>query len=456
MTTYDTLLSLIMEHSRSDIGYDQAQRWTWLDKANRKIVPHKEGDCSAVTIGLCWLAGYAVPSANVASNQTCYTGNAYDLLHTAAGFKATPVAGWTVAQINAASVPGCPLLKDGHIMIKAPVAGDQWYSMNMDENGRITGGAAGDSTGNESSIRSLWMPSIGWQYIFTPPDAPAAGSSAAKTAATNTPTTSGASDTVTTVTQKTTPTPGPGLTSGTTLVANSATNVRTGPGTSYTAVSSLPPNTVVTGVLVDGWIKITVAPSNLIGNYVSTAVLGTVTTTPASSLPTSANTQGQATPTTTTTTRPSTGVTTTTTSGIGTGGNTPIVTTRPPNVENPDVPVPPAAQNIVGLSTRVVKRLQTRLNERLRTSLTLDGSIEDDTILAWQKFVGTAQSGLVGYPSEMVKATQARMNSDRALAVSSGSALPAAWKVVPEDGVWSYATAASFSAWVLYWDGWHV
>lgn len=257
----EKLLDLIDEHGRSNIGYSQGRRWTWLNKSARSIIRGKAGDCSSVTIGLIWLAGYPVDSKWIAGSLSAYTGNAYQIL-TAAGLKARKVSGLTPAQINALTKPGDSLLKSGHIMIKA--RGGKWYTMTSDENGRLTGGADGDQTGRESVLSNLWSDS--WTWIFVLPDHGADDGGVVVEPEPNA--------------QQSAPTPAPGLTGGVTLVENPKTNVRTGPSTSYDVVGTLGPNTQVTGVLVGTWVKL-VTPSQYVDQYVSGAVLYDLKTTPA-------------------------------------------------------------------------------------------------------------------------------------------------------------------------------
>lgn len=255
----EKLLDLIDEHDRSNVGYDQGQRWTWLNKAARSIVRGREGDCSSVTIGLIWLAGYPVDSKWIAGSLSAYTGNAYEII-TAAGLKPRKVSGLTPAQIDAITKPGDSLLKSGHIMIKA--RSGKWYTMTSDENRRLVGGAAGDQSGRESVMSNLWADSWTWAFIL--PDH--GGESGPAEPAPNA--------------QQPAPTPAPGLTGGVTLVDNAQTNVRSGPSTSYSVVGTLGPNTQVTGVLVGTWIKI-VTPAQYVDQYVSGAVLYDLKTSPA-------------------------------------------------------------------------------------------------------------------------------------------------------------------------------
>lgn len=437
MTRYSDYLALIVKHSQSNIGYSQPRRWTWLDKANKRIVSGKEGDCSAVTMGLAWLAGYPIQSAYIAGSQTCYTGNAYAIMNGQAKWPAVSVKGWSVAQINAKSSPGDMLLKDGHIMVKYPAtSGHKWYSMNIDENGRISGGLPGDQTGNESSVRDLWMPSVGWTYLFQVPDKSEVGES-------TTPSPAGTPSVI----QATTPTPPAGLTSGTTLVANPSTNVRTGPATTYGAVGTLPPNTLVTGELVNGWIKITKEPAAYLGRFVSTNVLGTVTTSPPATSGTGTgagsgpdgSTPGQAGQGGASDSTPST--------------TTPSDTTDDSTPPEPEPTPPPAqTQDLYGLFEADVRRLQRRLSERGAAGLPVTGKVDDATLKAWQTFLGVPATGTILAPDPLVKAIQIALNRRRSAIIGAGGKVNASWGVVPENGLWDFSTATAVRPYLLYSD----
>lgn len=164
MGRYSNLVSLITAAEKSNIGYNQARRWTYLDRVNKRIIPGQDTDCSALSMGLAYLAGYPV---NIDA-QPCYTGTAADIMH-AAGWKIADVSRWSLAQINDASVAGSQLVGDGHMMIKT-VHGNLWLSANIDENGNISGGRPGNQTGTEVSVRELWNRHGGWQTLITPPD----------------------------------------------------------------------------------------------------------------------------------------------------------------------------------------------------------------------------------------------------------------------------------------------
>lgn len=253
----DRLVDLIDAHGRANIGYSQGRRWSWLDKSGRKIIPGKAGDCSAVTLGLLWLAGYPIDSKWIAGSLSAWTGNFRDIA-VSAGLRQRSVSGMTVAQINALAKPGDSLLKSGHVMIRA--RDGRWYSFNQDENGNLTGGRDGDQTGKESSLLNLWP--AAWTYLLILPDHAADSGGAAEPVPA----------------QQSTVTPPAGLTGGVTLVENAATNVHSGPSTAYEVIGSLGPNIQVTGTVVGSWLKI-VTPEARAGGYVAMSTLYDVKTT---------------------------------------------------------------------------------------------------------------------------------------------------------------------------------
>lgn len=150
------LISIARKIKPAKIGYDQARRWTWLDKKNRKILDNKSADCSSLCAGLAYLAGW-----NVNINGTCFTGN-LDVLMKAAG--------WKVYKFTKLSdvKPGDMVLKKGkHVVLV--LSKSEWLSAQSDERGKASGGKLGDQTGNEIVIRQPYTISGGWEYILRPP-----------------------------------------------------------------------------------------------------------------------------------------------------------------------------------------------------------------------------------------------------------------------------------------------
>ena len=158
-------VSTLLDHARATeatrVGYDQSQRWSWLDVPARRVIPGRETDCSALTMGLYWLAGWGVDISG-----TCYTGNAAALAR-AAGFELVGVSGWDSARLYGALRPGDGLVGPGHMIL----TGDdgRWLSAEGDEEGRSAGGRAGDQTGLEVRWRAPYMRARGWTHILRQP-----------------------------------------------------------------------------------------------------------------------------------------------------------------------------------------------------------------------------------------------------------------------------------------------
>ena len=78
--TIAQILVLGRQAEGTKVGYDQAQRWSFLDKKNKRLIPNKETDCSALTAGVFYLAGYPIDISG-----TCWTGNLDVLVRNAGG-----------------------------------------------------------------------------------------------------------------------------------------------------------------------------------------------------------------------------------------------------------------------------------------------------------------------------------------------------------------------------------
>lgn len=162
------LIALANQLEQSGVGYDQGDRWSWLDRDARTILNYREADCSSACLGLAWLAGYPVDL-----DGTAYTGNAEQLL-TAAGFTSRSIDGLPLHRIVNDARPGDMLLGPGHIVLVGDPA-TRWLSAENDERGKATGGQAGDQTGLEVRWRAPYMRSRGWTRLLRPPvdDTPA-------------------------------------------------------------------------------------------------------------------------------------------------------------------------------------------------------------------------------------------------------------------------------------------
>ncbi|MGV8848121.1 MAG: twin-arginine translocation signal domain-containing protein [Propionibacteriaceae bacterium] len=135
----------------SNVGYDQSQRWTFLNKTTRTILTGKECDCSSSCGAIAWLAGYKIDLDGL------ITGNF------AARFK---VAGFSVIDFTSLSQvkTGDFLVTPGHHVVFVRDS-KRWWSAEADENGNASGGKAGDQTGSECRYRAPYNRSGGWTSI---------------------------------------------------------------------------------------------------------------------------------------------------------------------------------------------------------------------------------------------------------------------------------------------------
>lgn len=129
------------------LGYDQNQRWSIYDGG--------ECDCSSLVIWALKQAGFDVGSAT-------YTGNMSSNL-TARGWKRIPFT--SLSQVRAGDI----LLNDSHhtaAVISGSGTTAKLAQASIDERGRATGGQAGDQTGSETNIRTVYNYSHGWDCIL--------------------------------------------------------------------------------------------------------------------------------------------------------------------------------------------------------------------------------------------------------------------------------------------------
>ena len=141
---------------RMNIGYDQIKRFSFLDMSGRSVIPNTAGDCSAISLGIAYLAGF-----NVNLTGQANTDNAVQLL-TAADFVAIPFSG-RLSQIE----QGDMLRGPGHMVYCR--YSDLWLSAEQNENGTATGGRPGDQTGGEVRFRAPYLRDRGWTTICRPP-----------------------------------------------------------------------------------------------------------------------------------------------------------------------------------------------------------------------------------------------------------------------------------------------
>lgn len=128
----------------ASVGYDQSQRWNVYDGG--------ETDCSALVISCLKQAGFDTGNAT-------YTGNMSNELCS---------RGWSrLAPDISYAQPGDILLNDAN-HVAAVVDGSGWNATiaqaSIDENGNISGGAAGDQTGWETATMPIY--SYPWDCIL--------------------------------------------------------------------------------------------------------------------------------------------------------------------------------------------------------------------------------------------------------------------------------------------------
>lgn len=138
---------------KANIGYDQSQRWSFLDKKNKTIIPNKETDCSASCGAIAYLGGYLVDLSG-----TFYTGN-FAAKMVQAGFEVIKFK--SLSQVKA----GDFLLTPGHHVVFARTA-KKFFSAEFDERGRSSGGKGGNQNGREVRYRTAYVRPGGWTYII--------------------------------------------------------------------------------------------------------------------------------------------------------------------------------------------------------------------------------------------------------------------------------------------------
>lgn len=135
------------------LGYDQGNRWDVRDWG--------ETDCSALVLAALKRNGFDIGDATYTENMS------YNL--TRRGWKRLP------ADIRTCQ-PGDILLNDVHHTCMV-ISGKGWDARiaqaSIDENGRISGGRAGDQTGYETNTKGVYTYSKGWNCILRYENAPA-------------------------------------------------------------------------------------------------------------------------------------------------------------------------------------------------------------------------------------------------------------------------------------------
>lgn len=122
----------------ANLGYDQSNRWD--------IRVGGECDCSTLVYWCMWEAGLLKKPSNYKS-KTLYTGTIK---------KDLTAAGWKVVSNNGNPKKGDVLLASGHHVAVCIDNSKRIANASIDENGKASGGKAGDQTGKETRVRSYY------------------------------------------------------------------------------------------------------------------------------------------------------------------------------------------------------------------------------------------------------------------------------------------------------------
>ncbi len=138
----------------SNIGYDQYQRWSFLDKKNKKIIKGKECDCSTSCGAIAYLGGYPVDLSG-----TFYTGNFASKLKATGLFEVIKFK--NLAQVK----NGDFVLSPGrHVVFVRSKS--RWFSAEVDERGKASGGKEGKQGSRETRYRKPYTGTF--KYIVRP------------------------------------------------------------------------------------------------------------------------------------------------------------------------------------------------------------------------------------------------------------------------------------------------
>lgn len=138
----------------ANVGYDQNQRWTFLDRKNRSIISNKECDCSSSCNAIAWLSGYDIELDGNTDN--------FAARFKKAKFSIIPFEMKLVKTGDFIVTPG------KHVVFVR--SSTRWWSAEHDEDGGEKGGQAGDQTGSECRYRGPYIrPDVGWKSIVRRP-----------------------------------------------------------------------------------------------------------------------------------------------------------------------------------------------------------------------------------------------------------------------------------------------
>lgn len=152
--TISKMNSVVDTMAKSNIGYNQWARWTFLKGST--IVPNKDGDCSSICGAIIKLGGY-----NVDLSGTFYTGN---MIQKVRGLGFTVLKYTGLNQVRAGD-----FVLNVKYHVEYAYTAKRWYSARIDEKGGITGGKPGNQTGKETGFVNAYTYSRGWDYILRPP-----------------------------------------------------------------------------------------------------------------------------------------------------------------------------------------------------------------------------------------------------------------------------------------------
>lgn len=140
----------------SNIGYNQARRWTFYDRLTKRVIAGQDADCSSLCGAIAHMAGY-----NVDLFGTFYTGNFEQRLVATGKFRGLAYGGLGSLQ------PGDFVLSPQN-HVEFVYSNDLFYSAAIDENGNITGGRPGNQSGVETRYKGYYTYWAGWQRIVRP------------------------------------------------------------------------------------------------------------------------------------------------------------------------------------------------------------------------------------------------------------------------------------------------